>query len=158
MGQGEGRVRRLLFLDVDGVLNHLKSEDLCPVSLGLLGEVAETTGCEIVLSSTWRLYPESVKQLESAFLEYGIPKWVGSTPYIRFNGSKPHLRVQPRCDEIKAWLLENLSGPAKVAVLDDDADAEIREEIKGVVSCFIRTDFDNGFTGDQAQRVVSFFL
>lgn len=151
-------MRRLLFLDVDGVLNHLKSGDLCPVSLGLLKDVVERTGCEIVLSSTWRLYPETSAQLESAFLEQGIPKWVGSTPYIRFNGSKPHLRVQPRNEEIKAWILENLSGPARVVVLDDDADAEIREEIEDVVSCFVRTDFDNGFTVDHAQRVVSFFI
>lgn len=150
-------MRRLLFLDVDGVLNHLKSDDLCPVALGLLGEVVGRTSCEIVLSSTWRLYPESCERLEAAFLNHGIPKWVGSTPYIRYDGSKPHLRVQPRNDEIKAWLLENLKGSARVMVVDDERDAEIQDRIEGVVSEFVRTDYDNGFTREHASRVISFF-
>lgn len=142
-------VKRLLFLDVDGVLNNIKSNsDLYPESLLLLSNVVAKTQCKIVLSSTWRLYPETLAELESAFLEYKIPKWIGSTPYIN---------SQPRSEEIVSWLLENSKDPTNVVVLDDDKDAEIQDDLEFIKTSFVQTNFSNGFTFDHAQKVISLF-
>lgn len=140
-------MKRLLFLDVDGVLNNIKSNlDLYPESLKLLSNVVAKTKCNIVLSSTWRLYPETRAELEAAFLEYKIPKWIGFTPELRY-----------RHEEITKWLLENVSEPTNIVILDDDGDAKLQKDVELVKASFVRTSFDSGFTFDHAQKVISLF-
>lgn len=57
---------KILFLDIDGVLNHQKYyadgrrdasyplSEICPVSIELLNKIVSETGCKLVISSTWR--------------------------------------------------------------------------------------------------------
>lgn len=51
---------RVLFLDIDGVLNHRAVfvpgdvAPICPVALARLKALIERTGATIVVSSTWR--------------------------------------------------------------------------------------------------------
>ena len=68
---------KILFLDVDGVLNSFKTLELDDVDKELvlrLGNIIQTTGCKIVLSTTWRLDAESKEKLFKAMREKaGIP-------------------------------------------------------------------------------------
>lgn len=142
-------MKRLLFLDVDGVLNNSKSNlDLYPYALLLLSNVVAKTKCEIVLSSTWRLYPSSCEQLEDAFKNHRIPKWIGSTPYFL---------NRPRSDEILMWLEENITVPVNVVVVDDEKDAKLPNNLESIKANFVHTDYTNGFTENHALEVVSFF-
>eukprot|EP01084_Bolivina_argentea_P081968 148432_1 len=47
---------KLLFLDVDGVLNQFCNEEIEPVLIKRLEKIIKKTNCKIVLSSSWRLY------------------------------------------------------------------------------------------------------
>eukprot|EP00928_Gymnodinium_smaydae_P013061 TRINITY_DN14760_c0_g2_i1.p1 TRINITY_DN14760_c0_g2~~TRINITY_DN14760_c0_g2_i1.p1 ORF type:complete len:548 (+),score=76.72 TRINITY_DN14760_c0_g2_i1:83-1726(+) len=70
---------RLIFLDVDGVLNtsSKNSGDLCPVLLSNLRGVMATTGAFVILSSTWRNWSE-LRVLIMAALPTGSV--IGQTP------------------------------------------------------------------------------
>lgn len=142
-------MKRLLFLDVDGVLNNIPSNlELSPDSLNLLSNVIAKTNCNIVLSSTWRLYSETRSELESAFLDHKIPKWTSVTPYIN---------SQPRSEEIISWLLENSNEPTNVVILDDDKDAEIKNDLDFIKCNFIYIDPNFGFTINDAKKVIELF-
>lgn len=113
---------KVLFLDVDGVLNSAewfardcstKSDDLGlrsvnPAAVKLIQHVLEVTGAKLVLSSTWRLIPDYVQTLVQA----GLPI-VAKTPVLKSSN---------RGDEIVAWL-ETHPGVECYAIVDDDADA-----------------------------------
>jgi len=92
--------KRLIFLDVDGVLH-----DAAPASdaemfcrLPLLAEIIERTGAGVVLSSSWRQWPKAVASVSAALVTRGLPPLLGCTPSLLFKG---------RDAEIGAWLLAN---------------------------------------------------
>jgi hypothetical protein len=151
-------MRKLLFLDVDGVLNDMSVLHLSP-QLGLshlqnLKMIVAATQCEIVLSSTWRFFPESKQELSIAFEEHAIPLWIDQTPQIRSND----MSIVPRRDEIILWLKTNHSGPAKVMVIDDDDDANItNHDMNDIQDGFAHTSMDDGLTADHALEVIQFF-
>jgi hypothetical protein len=143
---------KVLFLDVDGVLNsaawfaqsvstnedYLGLRQVDPACVKRLLGVIEKTGAMIVLSSTWRLVPEYVDTLRSHGLD--IP---AMTPRIDSNN---------RGEEIKAWL-EKTGGihVEKFAIVDDDADAGDH----GLRSHFVQTSFACGLTDADAAALVA---
>lgn len=181
-------MKKILFLDVDGVLNctqtflktnfendgvtrvfSLLDDDIMP----LLKRVVDTCGCDIVLSSTWRLGGSAKETLKEAFKRFGIPIWVSQTPHIKNND-----RSVQRKEEILKWLHDNVpmlgSTRVKVAILDDDQDADLtvqepdntpmphivfrRDCIEYSVSClFLETTFEFGMTCDHADSAIRFF-
>lgn len=152
---------KLLFLDVDGVLNNLvilsesrSSNPLGEQHLRLLKMLVAGSGCDIVLSSTWRLFHESKLSLEVAFKEHEIPMWVGCTP---------ELINQPRSAEIlqylEAWLQgRDLRDPVVAVGIDDDEDIDIGTG-HGLPVHFkpLRTSFDNGLTAEVVQEAIDWF-
>jgi len=76
---------RVLFLDVDGVLNTIESRSydiarFAPSKVKNLVRILEETGCKIVISSAWRIFfggigPDSEFQrsLKAAAIELGDP-------------------------------------------------------------------------------------
>jgi hypothetical protein len=109
--------RKILFLDVDGVLNSDRNiaaynrwpwpgkdseEELDPIAIGMIRRVCDLTGAEIIFSSTWRENVDAV--------EWG-KKWnlpiVGAT----VTGSKHRA--------IKHWLANNHDVDL-YAIIDDD--------------------------------------
>ncbi|OGR30838.1 MAG: hypothetical protein A2139_14760, partial [Desulfobacca sp. RBG_16_60_12] len=134
---------KVLFLDVDGVLNHSRCPEwnngdwrvLDQVCVHRVRRICEETGAKIVLSSTWRLDEEGVALLVEQFGDLIISK----TP-AKFSW-------RPRWQEIKEWLEDN--GPVEVAcVIDDDPDAELH----GVT--FVRTSFEMGGLNRHAEKRV----
>ena len=143
---------KILFLDVDGVLNHDKSpgwethgsfclDDKC---IENLKHIIEATGVQVVLSSTWRWEPERIRVLASKGLSF-----IGRTPQGKWSGQ--------RQQDILSWL-QNVwpyaSGVMeekieKMAILDDDSDADIGD------GSFFKTSFENGgLTQEIVARVV----
>lgn len=133
----------VLFLDVDGVINVFGGDSAKKVaaSLAQLQRVVDQTGCDIVLSSAWRI-PSLGAALRAVRerLGYAGPSFVGATP---------DLRGQPRGLEIAAWLAEQTSPPLRWAVVDDDF-----EDMGFVVKRFVRTDPRVGIDETTADRLI----
>jgi len=125
---------KIIFLDVDGVLNHEHSPGwtgghwlvLDTECIWNMNRILRETGAKIVLSSTWRLNDEGQAAVEECFPQGSI---VGMTPVVRHR-----LRdVEPRSVEILAWMSDvwpysngwNGEKIDKLAVLDDDTDADL---------------------------------
>jgi len=112
VNQGE-LTRRVIFLDIDGVLAPItrwdRYGDLEPACVQVLNEIAVGGDAEVVVSSTWR-YGKSVDELQSMLETAGfIGRVVGTTP-IGAPGAD-------RGDEIAAWLAENTVGG--YVIIDD---------------------------------------
>ncbi len=150
-------MRKIIFLDVDGVLNDLQvlstREELGTHHLQNLKMLVAATKCDIVLSSSWRILDDWKVTLQTAFAEHDIPLWISETPSIR----KEDFSITPRSEEIIQWL-ENNCEEAVVIVLDDESDANIKNHnLPGVKDKFIHTSMNNGLTVDHVNEAIEFF-
>lgn len=119
---------KVLFLDIDGVLNWVGAEDriggyigLCPERIARFNRIFDAhPDTKIVISSTWRrsgipgVYddvPGLIKLLQSRGIK---GKFIGITPF-RFG-------YQPRGNEIREWIDDNEKklGITQFVILDDD--------------------------------------
>lgn len=73
-------MKPILFLDVDGVLN-TRPDSLDADKLDLLAGIVRETGCEIVLSSTWRKIDRQLDRLVTELSVRGVQIF-DSTPVI----------------------------------------------------------------------------
>ena len=136
-------MKRILFLDVNGVLN--SRDDCGPNGLGdshlrQLKRIVDETGCQIVLTSSWRLADDLLVKLRLAFDRHGIPKWIDSTADLSGD----------RAEEVQAWIDAN--GPCIGVLIDDDCDGF---ETMGL-RC-VQTSVDHGLTAELATEVISAF-
>jgi len=137
-------VLKVIFLDIDGVLNnhvllyHYGFNYIDHGLIELLVSVIKATDAEIVLSSTWRLQEDSRNLVTAALEKFGLGlfDWTGRIP-----GGY-------RCDEIAEWLKRHPK-VKKYAVIDDDPDAGC-----GVGGNFFMTDPDVGITDDIANKLI----
>lgn len=147
--------RKVLFLDIDGVLvtnrslrSNGKSRPFDREAVGELNRVLTETGAKIVVSSSWRRFHPLPRLREILILEGVVPRRViGITP--RAIGSGPmRLSVSPpRGHEIRAWL--DLNPVASYAVVDDDADMDSLDRGR-----FVQTSFDTGLGRAHADRLI----
>lgn len=158
-------MQKVIFLDIDGVLNSLDwsekqkgSEnyaEINPEKVKMLKEIVDRTGAEIVLSSTWRTlsnvpgsrieHPQYTYLVDS-LAEYGL-KIKSHTPYI--NNNRP--------EEIKAWLDEHGDADKiRFVSLDDDLWPEHYEKY-GITDCLVHTCFyesDGGLRREHVKRAI----
>lgn len=139
---------KILFLDVDGVLNSLNTGGRYALKrscLKRLQNIVKDTGCEIVLSSTWRKDAYALKRLKRV-LSYRDIKIRDITPDLA-NG-----RNLFRGDEIKEWMNLNLTiqewRDIKYAIVDDDSDMLVEQ-----LPHFFQTDPQYGMTDIIAYRI-----
>lgn len=102
---------KILFLDVDGIIC-LDMRNLDPNCMDQLKRIIDATGCDIVLSSSWRKHQTGMIELEKSFVRYKIPKIFSATGKT----------METRADEIMEWLRYATWRPISVqcfAVLDD---------------------------------------
>jgi hypothetical protein len=125
---------RVLFLDIDGVLNdqewaialHKEGRDgyreFNPRSVANLKRICEATGCKIVISSTWRLFGPIEAQIVPELARAGFtnPPIIGKTPDLSRRSSS-NFDEQGRGDEVAAWLEEHPHVDRFICV-DDDSD------------------------------------
>lgn len=110
---------KVIFLDVDGVLNSdeyikgtIKSniqgieKHVDVEKIKLLRQAIDQTNAKVVLTSSWRL-TKMAQELIKLLITYGI--YVNSTPYIR----------NERGLEIKQWLADN-QNVEDFVILDDE--------------------------------------
>lgn len=148
---------KIIFLDIDGVLNSNRScvalggmpwpgdhkdrdwHFFDPVAVGLLRRACEKTGACCVLSSSWRMLL-SVSDIGDLAECLGV-KIIGQTrgsrgPEVRGEQIAEWVELHP---EVTAW-----------AILDDDADM-LPEQLDR----FVRTNFSEGFLFEHYMQLVS---
>lgn len=131
----------VLFLDIDGVLNVLGGSASGPVEQ--LHRVVDSTGCDIVLSSAWRLFREPEAAIRKRF-GYTGPSFVGATP---------DLKGQPRGHEIACWLASQPLAPRCWAVVDDEDD-----DMGSVRHRFVKTNPRIGLDEVAADRLIELLV
>ena len=130
---------KVLFLDIDGVVNkvdtHTRYRDSVAIDPFLafrIGKIVVETGCQVVLSSAWRLFPD----LRRAVDEY-VTDILDVTPIAAgdFRG-----------DEVRAWLADHPE-VTRYAILDDGNDFHPDQPL-------FRTSWLSGITDEIAQQVI----
>jgi Swiss Army Knife RNA repair-like protein len=111
-----GRVtRRVIFLDIDGVLAPIQGSDrygdLEPACIQVLNEIVVRSGADVVVASSWR-YGKTVAELQEMLDAHGFTGCVVD--------KTPTDRPRVRADEIAAWLGEHAIGGC--VIIDDHAD------------------------------------
>lgn len=133
---------KILFLDIDGVVNSADSTNfkgslwpLDPYKAFLVGKIQDVTGCEVVLSSSWRHHPEGIAEVEKRIV-----------PILDITPNDEH---GFRGAEVQAWLDKNPE-VTKYAILDDDMDFYAYQAPN-----FFKTRFmQEGLTDEIAQAVI----
>ena len=144
--------RKIIFLDVDGVLNsaewsqwlwdnHVKKyycyELLDQKAILCLQDIVFTTGAEIVLSSSWRISSKMTKMLEEQLKPYSLSIIDRTISDARGE----------RGDEIKEWLSRN-PDVTHYVILDDDND------MSDIADHLVRTTFHRGLLPEHAAKAI----
>lgn len=145
---------KIIFLDIDGVLNSvawLKTLPEPPRIDEMIDREAvrrlnrlldETGGAKIVVSSTWRL-GKSVQNLQEILEKFGCTGTViGKAPYL---GKR-------RGYEIQHWLSEQAEQPERFVILDDDSDMEHPSPF------LVQTTWQNGLLDEHVTAAAKFLL
>lgn len=107
------RAKRILFLDVDGVLNDVgmagSTGDFIQESLSALKEIVDEAGAEVVVSSSWRCYREDLERLREKLSSFGI----GISDITR-----PDLG---KAESIHQWMTDHSDEVRSFAIVDDDS-------------------------------------
>lgn len=145
---------KVLFLDIDGVLNTPKMTGRFGVDfvdnilVALVARIVKETDCKIVLSSTWRI-DEKDRMLATRELgEQGLTIH-DCTPVITRSGGWESGGSVRRHEEIQAWLDQNPVD--RFAILDDMHEACIE-------GSFFKTDENRGLTVQIAEQVIEHLL
>lgn len=134
------RMRKVLFVDIDGVLNSTQfrqefwdtngriaertNEELDPAAVRRLARICQEAGAQWVLSSTWRRFHPLSKVHGLLYRAGGLARTpAGRTPYL---APQENGRSALRGWEIMWWLRMYVSPEdlpnVGVAILDDDSD------------------------------------
>lgn len=134
---------KVLFLDIDGVVNKQENfnpaikNNLYPIDsycAFLVGRIQLQTGCEVVLSSSWRHHPEGVQNVSERVVRL-LDRTPSSNKY--------------RGDEIQMWL-DKHPEVDKYAILDDDMDFYVYQ-----APDYFKTTFQDGLTDEIAEAVIA---
>ena len=139
---------RVLFLDIDGVLNRTGYAPSASVGLRSwiepdlarrLDDVIRQTGARIVLSSDWR-HGRDLETLQAELLAAGIESPLdGTTPLLG----------GPRWNEIQTWMTAHEIGADSIAIIDDFHD------MAPLAHRFVRVPPLNGLDADAASQLVA---
>ena len=160
---------KVLFLDIDGVLN--SAEELFddrvinPKKLEILKSIIDKTNAKIVLTSTWRCFVNKlsavIEALETVNLElYGITregvamKNFKNTPWADVKRCPSYIYEDDinndRGAEIAWWIWCRREKIDKFAIVDDE-DADIRKYFPNNI---VKTGFSTGLTSEDAAKIV----
>lgn len=150
---------KLIFLDVDGVLNTPRTQRRLKVcneftfvdtrKVLRLRDVVERTGAKLVLSSTWRfgadpkaffIEREALRELVAEFRRLRCPLWFDITPWF------PRAK---RWQEVNGWLIQHPEVESFI-ILDDMGMEEFRPMMDHLVKC----DPCKGLTKERAELAI----
>jgi hypothetical protein len=137
---------RVVFLDIDGVLNSADylyslrrrpgTHKIDPLAVQRLNRITDATGAVIFVSSTWRIM--GLKAIRTLLREHGVTaKIVGVTP------------DDNRIRGLQIAQCINTHDVDAYVILDDDAD------MGRLMSRLVQTDFDHGLTDEHAARAIA---
>lgn len=136
---------KIIFLDVDGVLNsELDSFDWyvqTDYHFELLKSLVDKTQAKIVLSSSWRKSKDSLETIKSRLQDFGIDVY-DVTPSINSPYSK-------RGDEIKQWIDTQDFSISSFIILDDNSDM-----CEYTTTNLIQTDIKIGFQKQDYEKAL----
>jgi hypothetical protein len=120
----EDATRRVIFLDIDGVLAPIRRwdryGDLDPACIRVLNQIVAGAGADVVVSSTWR-YGKTVAELQTMLEAEGFTGSVVDKTPIGAPGAD-------RGDEIGAWLAAHAVGG--YVIIDDHPNmGELRAQL-----------------------------
>lgn len=153
---------KVIFLDVDGVLNSELSREqernnfdnwmeheVSEMHVNNLKKIVDATGAQIVLSSSWRF--DHPKATGRDFIADPLMKILDrklKAVGLDIIDVTPDLRGKIRGAEIQDWL-DRHSEVERFVILDDDVD--MMEEQKPF---FVNTTFKNGLTEEMANKAI----
>lgn len=137
---------KVLFLDIDGVCNSAAWvkrgnnpwHGTDPEAVKLVRRIIKETKCDVVLSSTWRLYPEA-----RAVVKRDVCHFIDVTKDMQ-GGEK--WGVTERGHEVQEWL-DRHPAVTQYAILDDNSDFLPHQWL-------FKTTWKKGITEDIAQAVI----
>ena len=143
-------MNRVIFLDVDGVLNNgswamemydkgirtYRDDILYEPALERLKRIVDATNAHIVVSSSWRRIPTAYGHLKDWLEKYGMTIW-DKTPYV--GGC--------RGDDITAWFNRN-PGEWSYVILDDE------DDMGEHMGHLVQTHFDVGLIDTDVERAM----
>ena len=119
-------MKKIIFLDIDGVLNSSRYDKIRGQNDGnidesrmpLLKELVEKTNARIVLSSTWRSHwerdcdtlDEKGRELNRVFGKYGL----------EISDKTPFLEKYDRANEIRLWLKNHSGEFDRFVIIDNE--------------------------------------
>ena len=152
---------RVIFLDVDGVLNYVYCEARAPCGclgiedapLAVLRKIVDRTGAKIVLTSTWKMEWSKNPELRSADGEYLDQKIKQAGMEIY---DKTQDNIYDRGMGIQTWLSRHPEVTNWI-VLDDNVFNDYR--CSGIMPHLIQTSFvDGGLKHEMIPRCESMLL
>lgn len=141
---------KVLFLDIDGVCNSLAYAQqngmnlwnkVDPAACAMVQRIVAETGCKVVLSSTWRLYPDS-----RAVVQKEVCEFIDCTPNMQ--GDAGHYGITARGVEIKDWL-DRHPEVKHYAILDDNSDMLPGQPL-------FKTTFAEGLTAKLTNEIIKY--
>lgn len=150
-------MRRIIFLDFDGVLNTEYYQGLLqfqgkqwqdqygaffdPRAVRQLKRVIDTTGADIVVESSWKYL--GLEAMQELWRVRNLPgRVIDITPSLTGNASKG--------EGISAWLSEYVTPDTRYVIIDDEYVV-----LDSQIPYFIWTNPYEGLTEDQANRAIS---
>jgi len=150
--------KRIIFLDIDGVLNcqvfydrvdkgsQERVRNICNERVSWLNDLCEKIEADVVVSSTWRL-GKTVEYLQKLLNDAGATfKVIDKTPDLRGEGCL-------RGNEIYLWLKKNRDYEFKnYVIIDDDSDMLLWQQ-----NHFFKVDSYSGLTPNTCYKIKRFF-
>lgn len=137
---------KVIFLDIDGVLNdqmwlHLFMDtEIDKTRVARLAEIVKATGAVIVLSSSWRVLPDELDEIDMWVWEQLVD---ALREYDMFIYDRTPVIGMDRPLEIKTWLDQHKGQVETFVSLDDDFHKEDYAKY-GIEDCLIKTSFYGG--------------
>lgn len=148
---------KIIFLDIDGVLNHSTGpvDDknyliIDPEHVEFLNKILTETGAELVISSTWREKHDAV-ELKRLLQVAGVSKdFIGVTPSLWMGSGWSTAKDLGREAEIRQWLESNQHLDIEAfAIIEDQEDMGEWE-----ATAVVRTNFNDGLGPPHVDRAV----
>ena len=163
--------RKILFLDIDGVLNTERHHEYCykngidnsddygylfdAVAVKNLARIVNETGADIVISSSWKY--SGLSTLLDMWSERGLPgRVIDITPDNISNEMLLHADLDNMellsCKgyEIREWLTAHGKNVCSYAILDDE-----QEMLPEQQNHFVQTNPTVGITEDDAEKAIA---
>lgn len=142
---------KVIFLDIDGVLNNhdtlSEGIQIANTKCQLLKYIVNATDAKIVLSSTWRM-GDLLSSIERMIHVCGGPykAFVGATPVLTEIDGRQAIRG----DEIDAWLKKTHHAIENYLIIDDDSDFHEHQK-----PFFIKTDMRTGLLSRDINKAIA---